>query len=63
MKVKICTLGELFVEFVAKEFNQRFDQTSEYIGPYPSGAPAIFANQVAKLGLERSVLIDLNKMV
>ncbi|TSJ89336.1 sugar kinase [Gilliamella apicola] len=50
MKVKICTLGELFVEFVAKEFNQRFDQTSEYIGPYPSGAPAIFANQVAKLG-------------
>lgn len=50
MDVKICTMGELFVEFVAKEFNQRFDYTNEYIGPYPSGAPAIFANQVAKLG-------------
>ena len=50
MEFKICTVGELLVEFLAKESNQRFDQTGEFIGPYPSGAPAIFADQVAKLG-------------
>ena len=50
MQFKICTIGELLVEFLAKKQNQRFDQTGEFIGPFPSGAPAIFADQVAKLG-------------
>lgn len=50
MNFKICSIGELLVEFLAKEQNQRFDQTGEFIGPFPSGAPAIFADQVAKLG-------------
>ncbi|OCG23921.1 sugar kinase [Gilliamella sp. wkB108] len=52
MSFKICTIGELLVEFLAKEQNQRFDQTGEFIGPFPSGAPAIFADQVAKLGFQ-----------
>lgn len=50
MSFKICTMGELLVEFLAKEKNQRFDETGEFMGPFPSGAPAIFADQVAKLG-------------
>ncbi|MWP62307.1 sugar kinase [Gilliamella sp. Pas-s25] len=50
MYFKICTIGELLVEFLAKTQNQRFDQTGEFIGPFVSGAPAIFADQVAKLG-------------
>lgn len=50
MSFKICTIGELLVEFLAKKQHQRFDQTGEFIGPFPSGAPAIFADQVAKLG-------------
>ncbi|NUE95890.1 sugar kinase [Gilliamella sp. ESL0232] len=50
MRFKICTIGELLVEFLAKEQNQRFDQAGEFIGPFVSGAPAIFADQVAKLG-------------
>ncbi|WP_392566007.1 sugar kinase [Utexia brackfieldae] len=50
MAIKICTIGELLVEFLAKKANQRFDETGEFVGPYPSGAPAIFADQVAKLG-------------
>lgn len=50
MNFKICTMGELLVEFLAKEQHQRFDQTGEFVGPFPSGAPAIFASQVAKLG-------------
>lgn len=50
MDFKICTMGELLVEFLAKERNQRFDRTGEFVGPFTSGAPAIFASQVAKLG-------------
>jgi len=50
MDFKICTIGELLVEFLAKEPYQRFDKPGEFIGPFPSGAPAIFASQVAKLG-------------
>ncbi|WP_392558991.1 sugar kinase [Orbus mooreae] len=50
MSFKICTMGELLVEFLANKQNQRFDETGEFIGPFPSGAPAIFASQVAKLG-------------
>ena len=51
MNVTICTIGELLVEFLAKEESQGFSRPGEFWGPYPSGAPAIFADQVAKLGL------------
>lgn len=50
MNVTIATLGELLVEFLAKKENQGFSAPGEFWGPYPSGAPAIFADQVAKLG-------------
>ncbi len=51
MKLTICTIGELLVEFLAKKENQGFSSPGEFWGPFPSGAPAIFADQVAKLGL------------
>lgn len=57
MNVAICTVGELLVEFLAKEVNQGFSHPGEFWGPYPSGAPAIFADQVARLGFE-SVLFS-----
>jgi Sugar kinases, ribokinase family len=50
VSVKICIIGELLVEFLAKQPHQRFDKPGEFIGPFPSGAPAIFADQIAKLG-------------
>ncbi len=50
MNITICTIGELLVEFLAKEANQGFSRPGEFWGPYPSGAPAIFADQVARLG-------------
>lgn len=52
MKMTIATLGELLVEFLAKKENQGFSSPGEFWGPYPSGAPAIFADQVAKLGFQ-----------
>jgi len=46
----IITIGERLVEMMAKNVGQRFDVPGEYDGPYPSGAPAIFIDQVAKTG-------------
>jgi len=54
MSVSICTIGELLVEFLAKN-NQGFSQPGEFLGPFPSGAPAIYAAQVAKLGFESTL--------
>lgn len=52
MNMTIATLGELLVEFLAKKENQGFSSPGEFWGPYPSGAPAIFADQIAKLGFQ-----------
>ena len=46
----VVTLGEILVEIVAQERGSGFRQPVHLIGPYPSGAPAIFIDQVAKLG-------------
>lgn len=46
----IVTCGELLAEFVAESTGQPFDRTGTYQGPFPSGAPAIFASQAALMG-------------
>ena len=46
----LVTLGELLVEIVATELGQQFDCEGTFAGPYPSGAPAIFADQAARQG-------------
>ena len=47
---KIMTMGEVLVEIMATRVGQSFRQPGTLVGPYPSGAPAIFIDQVAKLG-------------
>lgn len=46
----IATSGELLAEFMAETRSQRFDATGRFHGPFPSGAPAIFASQAARMG-------------
>jgi tagatose kinase len=46
----IVTLGEILVEVMATRRGQTFLQPGALVGPYPSGAPAIFIDQVARLG-------------
>lgn len=48
----IVTLGELLAEFVAARLGQSFSETGNFFGPYPSGAPAIFADQASRMGCE-----------
>jgi sugar/nucleoside kinase (ribokinase family) len=47
---KIITIGEILVEIMATEPGDGFLEAISLVGPFPSGAPAIFINQVAKLG-------------
>jgi sugar/nucleoside kinase (ribokinase family) len=50
MAGSIMTLGEILVEFIAETCGQGFREPSRFAGPFPSGAPAIFIDQVARLG-------------
>lgn len=53
---EIITIGEILVEVMAKEIGQKFNQTGEFVGPFPSGAPAIFIDQAAKVGSETGII-------
>lgn len=55
MPLTICTIGELLVEFLSTCHYQDFTRPGKFYGPYPSGAPAIFAAQVAKLGVNSMI--------
>ncbi len=59
--MKIVSLGEIVVEIMATEVNQSLSETGLFFGPYPSGAPAIFIDQVAKLGVDCSIISAVGK--
>ena len=52
----LIAAGELLVEFVSHRKDCGLREIAEYSGPYPSGAPAIFADQAARCGA-RSVML------
>jgi tagatose kinase len=47
---KIVTSGEILVEIMAERLDQSFLTAGPLVGPFPSGAPAIFIGQAAALG-------------
>ena len=47
---KIVTIGEIVVEVMATERGDGFLEPISLVGPFPSGAPAIFIDQVGRLG-------------
>jgi len=50
MGCEVLSLGELLVEVMRKEVEQPLDKPADFVGPFPSGAPAIFIDALAKLG-------------
>lgn len=52
----VLTIGEVVVEFVRRGKDQPHRVTGEYAGPLPSGAPAIFADTAARLGLKSAII-------
>jgi sugar/nucleoside kinase (ribokinase family) len=51
-KSTIATIGEILVEFVSHKKNCGLRKICDYSGPYPSGAPAIFLDQAARMGAQ-----------
>jgi hypothetical protein len=46
----ILTIGEILVEIMATERGDGFLEPVKLVGPFPSGAPAIFIDQAARFG-------------
>ena len=54
--VEVVSIGEMLVEIMRTKRDVPHTVFGEYSGPYPSGAPAIFADALARLGLSVSFL-------
>ena len=48
---RVAALGELLVEIMRKGVGHSLTIPGDLVGPFPSGAPAIFAVAAARLGL------------
>lgn len=46
----ICTMGEVIVEIMRSKEGADLYHPDVFLGPYPSGAPAIFIDTVARMG-------------
>ena len=47
---EVWTMGEMLVEIMRPRAGMPLDRAGELLGPFPSGAPAIFIDTVARLG-------------
>jgi len=56
MALDLLTFGEALVEVMRIEVGSPLDRPAGFIGPYPSGAPFIFAVQAARLGMQSGVI-------
>lgn len=56
MSVSIVSIGELLVEIMREKVDESLDKPGSFVGPFPSGAPAIFADAVAKLGESSGII-------
>jgi len=53
---EVWTMGEMLVEIMRPRAGMRLDTPGEFIGPFPSGAPAICIDTVARLGHTAGIL-------
>ncbi len=56
MSLDILTIGEALVEVMRTDIDQPLNQPGPFTGPYPSGAPFIFAVQAARLGMRTAAI-------
>ena len=56
MPLDTLTIGEALVEIMRTDIDQPLDQPGPFVGPYPSGAPFIFAVQAARLGMRTAAI-------
>ena len=52
----IWTMGEILVEIMRPKPDLELYKKAEFLGPYPSGAPAIFIDTAARLGHSAGII-------
>ena len=55
-KLDVITIGECLVEIMRDKRDVPHHVPGTYLGPYPSGAPAIFVDACARLGLRAGIV-------
>ena len=58
---EIWTMGELLCEVMRPQQDMPLNQTGVFYGPFPSGAPAIFIDTVARLGHTAGIVGGIGK--
>lgn len=58
---KVWTMGELLCEVMRPEIGVTLDEIGLFMGPYPSGAPGIFIDTVARLGHSAGIIGGVGK--
>lgn len=56
MAYDIVTIGSMHCEIMRKELDKPLDVPADFIGPYPSGDPAIMIHGAAKLGAKCAMI-------
>lgn len=56
MTKRVLAIGEVIVEIMATSLGRGFSEPIALVGPFPSGAPTIFIDQVARLGVPASMV-------
>ena len=57
----ILTIGEILAEILSDHVGQVFYRPGRLLGPYPSGAPAIFIDQAARMGAKTAIIAKIGK--
>ncbi len=52
----IWTMGEILVEIMRPQAGMELSEAGEFLGPFPSGAPAIFIDTAARLGHSAGII-------
>jgi len=52
----IWTMGEILVEIMRPEVDMPLNEPGQFLGPFPSGAPAIFIDAAARLGHSAGII-------
>lgn len=58
---EVLIMGEMLVEIMRSEVGEELYTTGIFKGPYPSGAPAIFIDTVARLGCDAAIIGGVGK--
>lgn len=58
---EIWTMGEIIVEIMREREGATLDKADTFRGPYPSGAPAIFIDTVARMGHTAGIIGGVGK--